>query len=194
MKFCHSNLVQTSQPKHVLSKDLLGIERQIPVLCSKRPALRKTQHGMSLSQTLQHCSWSPWKSACVQVLQGSWMCRMLSSGQSLIPKELKVAVKIWCLAMSWNDASGGGCNEPNRAADFNGLTGNFPPAALSLLHCRAIALNFPRRLVHAILQQVSRGCVQSLRETLGLEKGSQAGREGMGKQVLYSYSPHTPRI
>lgn len=176
---------------HGPSKDLLGIERQIPMLCFKRPAIRKTQHWMSLSQNLQHCSWSPWKSARVQVLQGNWMCRMLSSGQSLIPKELKVAVKIWYPATSWNGASGGHCNEPKRAADFNGLIGIFPPAALSLLHCRAIALNFPCCLICTTLQQVSRGCVQTLRGSLGLEKGSQAGREGMGRQVLYSHSPHT---
>lgn len=136
----------------------------------------------------------PLEVCCVQVLQGSWMCRMLSSGQSLIPKELKVAVKICYLAMSWNDGVGDSCNESKRAADFNGLIRISLLAALSLLHCRANTLNFPHHLICTILEQVSRGCMQTLRGALGLVKGSQAGRERAGRQVLYSHSPHTPGI
>lgn len=118
---------------------------------------------------------------------------MVSSGRSLTSKELKTTAKNWYLAMSWNAALGGICNEPKRTADFNKFIGIFPPASLSLLHCRDMALNFPH-LIHAILQKVPRGCVQTPRAALGLEKSSQAAREGIGRQVLYSHSPHTPGI
>lgn len=80
-------------------------------------------------------------------------CRMFSSGPPLTPMELQVAVKIWCLAMSWNNALGGGCNELRRT-DFNGLITILPPALPSLLHCRAIAMNLAHHFFHTILQWV----------------------------------------
>lgn len=122
------------------------------------------------------------------------MCRMLFSGQSLILKELKVAVKIWCLGMSGNKALGGGCNEPKRAADFHGLLGIFPLAALSLLHSRAIALNFPHCLIRAVLQQVSRGCVQSQRG-FGFGQGQSSWQRGNGKaSVTFPFTSHPKNL
>jgi len=51
------------------------------------------------------------------------MCRTPSSGQSLIPKEFKVAVKIWYLATSWNGALGGGCNKQKEQQTSVGPSG-----------------------------------------------------------------------
>lgn len=142
---------------------------------------------MSLSQTLQHCSWSPWKSACVQVLWGRRDVRDAFFRPVVIPKELNVAVKIWFLTTSWNDALGGGWNKPKRAADFNGLIG-ISPAVLSLLHCRAVALNFPQRLIWTILQPVSRGCVQTLRGLWVWRRAAKlAEREWEGKCYIPSH-------
>lgn len=96
--------------------------------------------------------------------------------------------------MSWNGALGGDCSKPKRAAAFSELIEIFPLAALSLLHCRDIDLNFPYRVICTVLQRVPRGPVQTLEGALGLEKGIQAGRGGMGRKTLYFHSLHTPGI